>query len=203
MPSNIKKLVLASRNEKKLKELAAILAPYGIETVSVGKFPTAPEVKETGTTFAENAALKAEAIAAHTGLPTLADDSGLCVDVLDGAPGVYSARFAGEEGNDEKNNNLLLEKLSGLPEEKRKASFVCLLALARPDEETVFFEGKCDGVIINEKCGDEGFGYDPLFFSPELGKTFAEAVSAEKHRVSHRGRALNKFTEWLQENKQE
>jgi XTP/dITP diphosphohydrolase len=157
---------------------------------SAAEIPGAPEVEETGATFAANAALKAEAVRDAAALPALADDSGLCVDALAGAPGVRSARFAGEAATDAQNNALLLERLQAVPEAERTARFVCVLALAVPGRETQFVEGTAEGRILRTPRGAGGFGYDPLFFSPELGQTFAEAPAEQKHRVSHRGRAL-------------
>lgn len=193
----MKKVVLASRNEKKVKELASILAPWKVEVVPVSAFPEANEVEETGTTFEANAILKAESVCADTGLPALADDSGLAVDALDGAPGVYSARFSGPDATDASNNALLLEKLSG--REDRSARFCCVIAFARPGEETLTFYGESEGDILTEARGDCGFGYDPLFLSRDLKKTFAEADGEEKHSVSHRGRALKSFFEKAKE----
>jgi XTP/dITP diphosphohydrolase len=194
-----KKIVLASRNKKKVKELSEILSKYGVEVVPVSGFPDVEDVEETGSTFAENAELKAVAVMKATGLPALADDSGLEVDALDGAPGIYSARFAGENADDAKNNSLLLEKLNGLEGQKRSARFRCVIAFAVPEKDIVFLEGNCEGQILNEYRGSEGFGYDPLFYCPELGKTFAQSSAEEKNRVSHRGRALVKFSEKIKD----
>lgn len=193
----MKKIVLASRNPKKVKELSEILRPYDIEIVSLDLFPDAPEVEETGSTFEENAALKAEAISEATGLPTLADDSGLCVNILNAAPGVYSARYAGENATDAENIDYLLENLKGFKEHDREAKFVCVLAFSRPKQKTSFFSGETFGRIIVEKEGTGGFGYDPVFFSDELQTTFALASSEEKNRISHRGRALEKFIAYI------
>jgi XTP/dITP diphosphohydrolase len=190
-------LVLASRNGKKLIELRERLKDLGITVQSVENFPRAPEVEETGATFRENAALKAEAIRDATGLPALADDSGICVDALDGAPGVRSARFAGERASDEQNNRLLLEKLADVPDGERTGRFACCLALAAPGEETIYFDGTVEGTILHKPRGEEGFGYDPVFYSPELGKAFAEGTRDEKNEVSHRGRALRKLRAYL------
>ncbi len=193
----MRQLLLASRNAKKCAELAEILAPVGIELLSLKDFPAVGEVAETGATFAENAALKAETVRDATGLSVLADDSGLEVEALNWAPGVYSARFAGPEADDLANNALLLAKLDGLPREKRRARFVCTLALARPDAETLYFTGRTEGEILTAPRGANGFGYDPLFLSADLNLTFAEAPGAAKHAVSHRGRALAEFTAYL------
>lgn len=183
-------LVLASRNAKKRQELETILAPLGLAVEPVDAFAQAPEVAETGATFAENAALKSESVCRALGRPALADDSGLCVDALDGAPGVYSARFAGDGADDGANNARLLETLRGVPAEARTARFVCVIALSGPGWETEHFRGTVEGVILEAPRGAAGFGYDPLFFCPALGKTFAEANAEEKHAVSHRGKAL-------------
>ncbi|MDQ6993317.1 MAG: RdgB/HAM1 family non-canonical purine NTP pyrophosphatase [Mariprofundus sp.] len=182
------KIVVATNNKKKRHELAAILQSCGIELV-----PAADtlhiEVLEDGTSFAENAGKKAAAFAKLNMLPALADDSGLCVDALNGAPGVHSARYAGEEGNDEANNRKLLHQLEGI--EQRSAHFICAIHLAFPDDRpSITAEGCVQGVIQKLPSGNTGFGYDPLFYSSELGKLFAEASSEEKASISHRGRAL-------------
>ncbi|MBN1257403.1 MAG: XTP/dITP diphosphatase [Planctomycetes bacterium] len=186
-------LMLASRNRKKRGELEAILSGSGIRVRSLEEFPEVAEVEEIGRTFAENAVLKAEAVAQATGLPTLADDSGLCVEALGGEPGVRSARYAGEPANSAANNVLLLKKLAEVPTGEREAHFACVLALAIPGKATIIFAGRCDGDILFELRGENGFGYDPLFYSKELGKSFAEAEPEEKNRVSHRARALLAF----------
>jgi XTP/dITP diphosphohydrolase len=186
----MKTIVVATKNRGKLREIQAALAGLDLKIRSLDDFPSAPEVVEDGETFAENAGKKARAIAAHTGLPALADDSGLAVDALGGAPGVFSARYAGETADDAANNRKLLAALQNVPPAKRTARFVCVLALAFPGGRTVFAEGFCEGRIIDSLKGEGGFGYDPVFFSPELGITFAEATREQKLSVSHRGRAL-------------
>lgn len=191
----MKKLVLASHNAKKAAELREIVAPLGFEVLTLADFPGTPEPEETGETFEENAIIKANSALAFTGLPSLADDSGLMVDALDGAPGVYSARFAGAAADDAANNALLLEKLKDTPPDRRTARFVSVVAFARPRKEPLLFRGECEGFILNELRGAGGFGYDPLFFSADLHKSFAEASGADKNRISHRGRALAKFAE--------
>lgn len=188
-----KRFVLASHNVKKSAELRAILAPLGFSLVSLADFPGAPEPEETGGTFEENAVIKATAAAGFTGLPAIADDSGLAVDALNGEPGVRSARFAGEHANDAENNGLLLEKMAGLPPEERTARFVSAVALHFPGGETRTYRGETCGRILAEERGEGGFGYDPLFLSDDLGVTFAEAGAEEKNRVSHRGRAIAKL----------
>ncbi len=191
------KIVLASKNKNKVKELNEILDGFDIEIVSVLEFPEVGEIEETGKTFDDNARIKADITAQITKLPSLADDSGLEVDFLAGAPGVHSARFSGAGATDEKNNNLLLRKLSEVPTADRGANFTCVIALAIPGEKTVTFEGKCFGRILREKSGDAGFGYDPLFFSNDLQSSFAVASSSEKNKVSHRARALAKLKDYL------
>ncbi len=189
------KLVVASNNLKKRTEIAAILGALGIELV-------APEdtvfidVFEDASTFSGNARKKAAAFAAANGLPALADDSGLCVDTLNGAPGVYSARFSGPAANDVENNRKLLADLANHSD--RVAHFYCAVHLAFPDHQQSFCaDGRVEGVILDHPAGNIGFGYDPLFFCPELGKTFAECTPEEKASVSHRGRALRALAEQL------
>ncbi|MBO8129539.1 MAG: XTP/dITP diphosphatase [Peptococcaceae bacterium] len=186
-------LILATRNQNKVREIAAILEPYHIEVVSLDTYPDLPEVVEDGKTFEENAVKKARTIATLTGEMALADDSGLEVDYLNGAPGVYSARFAGEPKDDVANNRKLLQLLNGVPEEKRTARFRCVMALAEPSGRVQTTEGTCEGVISFEPRGDNGFGYDPLFFVPEFGRTMAQLDLETKNSISHRGRALEKM----------
>jgi len=183
-------LVVATRNANKLRELTALLAGLPVRLRSLAEFPGAAEVEETGATFAENAALKALAAAKYTGLWALADDSGLEVDALGGRPGVWSKRFAGPGATDADNNAKLLQLLADVPDERRTARFRCAIAIAAPDGRVYVDEGTCEGVIAREPRGHNGFGYDPLFVVPELGKTFAELPPGEKDRISHRGRAL-------------
>ncbi|QDV05488.1 Non-canonical purine NTP pyrophosphatase [Planctomycetes bacterium Poly30] len=194
---HLTKLLLASGNQKKLAELRSITAPLGVQVLSPTDIGGLPDVEEDGETFAANAAKKASAGARYAGLWTLADDSGLTVDALDGAPGVYSARYAGVHGDDEANNARLLKELSAVPDEDRGASFVCALALARPDSGEIAYEteGRTFGEILREAQGEGGFGYDPLFrFTepgfPVTGMVFARLRAEEKASVSHRGRAL-------------
>lgn len=197
-------IVIATGNKGKLKEFAHFFGQFGKEVRSLADYKDLPEIIEDGSTFAENARIKAELIARHLNLPTLADDSGLCVDALDGAPGVYSARFAGEHGNDEANNAKLLVELTRIvPEDKRQpldeasllspAEFVCALSYAEPSGEILHTEGVCKGFILSEHRGEHGFGYDPLFYLPDLGKTMAELTTLEKSRISHRAIALQQF----------
>lgn len=195
--------LLASRNRHKIRELEDILAADipGVTVHSLDEVGFHGDIDENGTTFAENATIKAltareAALAAgHTDWYCLGDDSGLSVDALDGAPGVYSARFAGEHGNDAANNRLLLEKLVNVTD--RSAHFVCCIACVLPTGKTLTVEGRCSGVIADAPRGQDGFGYDPLFYLPQFDHTFAELTAAEKNAVSHRGRALEALAEAL------
>lgn len=237
------RIVIATRNAGKVKEFARLFEPMGIAVTSVADYPDLPEVEETGDTFAANALLKAEAIAALLNVPVLADDSGLCVDALDGEPGVYSARYAGEGAGDAANNAKLLRELAleagaaqagseageagadgpetpgaadrqeraeaaieaaaagdgGQPPAYGTGRFVCALALVDPLEgKTLQVEGECEGLILREPRGEAGFGYDPLFYVPEYGKTLAELPIDEKNRISHRARALERLVRLMQ-----
>lgn len=187
------RLVLASQNGGKLRELRALFgAEYDV--ASMGEMGLDMEIEETGSTFEENARIKAEALCARTGCAALADDSGLEVDCLGGAPGVYSARYAGGHGDDAENNALLIANVKAFPA-PRTARFVSAVALARPGRETLVARGSCEGEVLLEERGEGGFGYDPLFYSHDLHKTFAEASAGEKNTVSHRARALKKLVE--------
>lgn len=189
------KIVLASNNAKKRRELDAILSGLGVELIDA-ESTRFVDVVEDGETFADNARKKAQGFAAANNLPALADDSGLCVDALGGAPGVRSSRYAGEDASDADNNARLLDELQGI--EGRTAHFICALHLAFPGgQPPITAEGRTDGVILDAPDGDEGFGYDPLFFSTDLNKSFASATPEEKASVSHRGRALRVFAEKL------
>ncbi|RDV84747.1 XTP/dITP diphosphatase [Ammonifex thiophilus] len=193
----MRKIVLASRNEGKLRELKALLSPLGWEVVPLTSYPDLPEIEETGETFAANALAKARTVASLTGEVALADDSGLEVDYLGGAPGVRSARFAGRQGDDVANIALLLKLLEGVPWEKRKARFRCVIAVVTPEGREYLAEGTVEGYILEEPRGREGFGYDPVFFLPEYGRTFAELPLEVKNQISHRARALAKIKEIL------
>ena len=184
------RLVLASGNAGKLAELQALLADTGAELLPQSALGV-EDIEETGLTFIENALLKARNAARVTGLPALADDSGLCVDALGGAPGLYSARYAGPGATDWDNCEKLLGEMAG--QANRAAHFVCVLSLATPAGPALTWEGRCDGEITTERRGESGFGYDPVFFFPPFGKTFAEVSMAEKSAVSHRGLALAQF----------
>jgi XTP/dITP diphosphohydrolase len=186
------RLVLATANQHKLAELTRILAAGHVDVAlaSLAEFPGAPDVAETGATFAENALLKARAIAQFTGLPAVADDSGLCADALNGMPGVLSARWSGTHGDDEANLRLLLAQLADVPEERRGAQFVCAAALVLPGGREHVSEGIVRGRLIREPRGLNGFGYDPIFVPESAAITTAEMDSADKDRISHRGKAL-------------
>ena len=185
------KYVLATHNTGKLKEMGAILARFGVEVVSPKDLGLTVDVEETGTTFAENAMLKAKAICAAAQLPAIADDSGLCVDALNGGPGVYSARYGGEGLDDRGRYMLLLNNMRG--QTTRAAHFACAIACAFPNGDTLTAEGRCDGTIAFAPMGEGGFGYDPVFFVPEKAKTFGQLTAEEKSAISHRGRALESF----------
>lgn len=187
------KIIVATRNAGKVNEFKEMLGRLGYDVESLLDYETAPETDETGSTFEENAELKSREAAAYFGHAVLSDDSGLEVDALDGAPGVYSARFAGEDKSDEANNTLLLEKLADVPTEKRTARFVCALSLAKPSGETLTVRGTMEGMIGLERKGTNGFGYDPLFIIPSLNQTAAELTKSEKASISHRGQALRKL----------
>ena len=185
------KYVLATHNPGKLKEMGAILARFGVEVVSPKDLGLTVDVEESGTTFAENAMLKAKAICAAAQLPAIADDSGLCVDALNGGPGVYSARYGGEGLDDRGRYMLLLNNMRG--QTTRAAHFACAIACAFPNGDTLTAEGRCDGTIAFAPMGEGGFGYDPVFFVPEKAKTFGQLTAEEKSAISHRGRALESF----------
>ena len=189
------KFVLATNNPKKLKEMAEILGTLGVEVVSPKELGIHIEVEETGTTFAENAMLKAKAICEAANLPAIAADSGLCVDALNGGPGVYSARYGGEGLDDVQRYQLLLANMRG--QTTRAAHFACAIACAFPNGKELTAEGKCNGTIAFAPMGEGGFGYDPIFFVPEYRKTFGQLTAEEKSKISHRGKALTIFAEKL------
>ena len=195
------KIVLATRNQGKIEEIRSLLKGQeirgGIEIHSLKDYPHIPEIVEDGATFSENARKKALIVAQLTGQIAVADDSGLEVDALGGAPGVYSARFAGEGASDSANIKKLLELLRDIPSEKRGARFVCVMALATPDGEVSLVEGECRGMIAMEERGMSGFGYDPVFIVSGYGETFAELGSEVKNKISHRARALSKLCRLL------
>lgn len=191
------KFIIATKNKKKLAELSRILAPLGIDAISEADSGIDfPEVVEDGETFADNALLKARSACKISGMPAVADDSGLCVDALDGAPGVYSARYAGNHGDDSANNALLLKNLENVPKDKRTARFVSAVACVFPDGDEFTVEGSCEGIIGFAEKGENGFGYDPLFYVGE--QSFAELSDSEKDKLSHRGKALKLLKERLE-----
>lgn len=190
------KLVLASKNPHKLKELSDILSAQGIEVLLERDAGVDVEVEETGETFEENACLKARAVMEACGLPAVADDSGLCVDGMNGGPGVYSARFGGPGLSDVERYQLLLQMMRG--QLNRRCCFVSCICCCFPNGDTVTARGECEGTLAYAPKGPDGFGYDPVFFVPELKKTFAELTAAEKNAISHRGRALAEFKEKLE-----
>ena len=190
-------LVVATRNPGKLREIAALFEGHGIRLLSVRDFPELPEVEEDGDTFEANAMKKAREVAAFTGRLTLADDSGLEVAALGGRPGVNSARFAGEQANDDENTAKLLKELAGVPMEKRQGAFRCVMALCQADGNCRLFSGKLEGVILEERRGKGGFGYDPVFFVPSYDKTLAELPLEIKNGISHRGQALVGLVEFF------
>ena len=186
------KVILASKNQHKLTELSAILSQLGFEIALESEYGLDIDVEETGTTFEENSFLKADAVMKASGLPVLADDSGLMVDALDGAPGVYSARY-GHKASDKERTAYLLENMKDVPEERRGAKFVCVITCLFPDGRKIVARGECPGVIARAPHGENGFGYDPVFYLPELGMTYAELPSEQKNAISNRARALQDF----------
>jgi XTP/dITP diphosphohydrolase len=193
------KIVLASGNKGKLREFAELFAPLDIEVVPQSEFNVL-EAEETGLTFVENAIIKARNACEHTGLPAIADDSGIEVDYLLGAPGIYSSRFAGDNASDQDNLNALLSALTGVPDRERNARYQCLLVLMRhsKDPTPLICQADWQGRILNAPMGDRGFGYDPIFWVPELLCSAAELSSEQKHVISHRGKAIQKFIEEIQ-----
>ncbi len=196
----MKRIVLASGNAGKIRELTELLGPIGLEVVPQSQWQV-EECEETGLTFVENAILKARNAARHTGLPALADDSGIEVDHLQGQPGIYSARYSGPEGDDRRNNEKLLAALQGVPPQRRTARFRCVMAfLAHADDPSpILTEGTWEGRVASEPAGGGGFGYDPIFYLPEFGCTSAELPAAEKNRLSHRGQAVRTMAERLRQ----
>lgn len=192
-----REIVIATRNEGKLREIKDILAAWSLKTLSLKDFPWIPEIIEDGSTFAENAAKKAREVARQTDRLAIADDSGLVVDALQRRPGVFSSRYGGEKATDEQRFQKLLAEMTEIPEGKRQAAFVCTIAVATPQGEVELLEGRCRGQIAFAPRGEHGFGYDPIFFLPELGKTMAELDPEVKNRISHRARALEKLKELL------
>ena len=194
------KVVLASKNRHKLEEISAITEQYGFELVLQSELGVDLDVEENGTTFEENSYIKAEAVMKATGLAALADDSGLCVEALDGQPGIYSARYGFDESLDDRGRmNLLLKNMETVPDGQRQAKFVCVITMVTPEGRTIQARGEVHGEIQRTAAGECGFGYDPVFYYPPFGKTFAELDSAQKNQVSHRANALKVFNEKLKE----
>jgi len=193
----IEEILLATRNPDKVRELTALLGDLGIRIRTLAEFPTAPEVEEDGMTCESNAIKKATEIARATGLPAVADDTGLEVDALGGRPGVFAARYAGESATYEDNCRKLLKELEGVPPARRTARFVTVAALAMPGGQSRLATGTLVGIIAEECTGSQGFGYDPLFFVPELGHTLAELTAEEKNRISHRAKAFRSMADIL------
>ena len=190
------KMVLASQNRGKLAEMQALLAQFGVEVVMQSELGVQVDVEETGSTFEANSLLKAQAVMEATGLPAIADDSGLCVDALQGAPGVYTARYGGEGLTDRQRYQLLLENMRGLM--PRTCRFVSVVTCVFPNGDFLSARGECEGTVAFAPMGTEGFGYDPIFFLPKLKKTFAQLTPEEKNAISHRGKAMAAFAEKLQ-----
>ncbi len=191
------KVLIATTNQGKVQEIRNLVKGLPALFLSLSEVPDIPEVVEDGATFEENALKKARMMAYSTGIVTLADDSGLCVDALDGRPGVHSARYAGDNASDEEKYLRVLEEMADVPDPARSARFVCAVALVAPDGEENLFRGVCEGRITREPRGSSGFGYDPIFYFEEAGCTFAQMDQESKNRVSHRGRALRQFAEFL------
>lgn len=189
----MKEIIIATKNKGKAKDFEELLEPMGYRVLTLHDVAPHMDVEETGETFEKNAILKAETIAQELQKTVIADDSGLEIDALGGEPGVYSARYAGAEQNDESNIDKVLQKLVQVPADEKTARFRCVLALASPGQETIIFEGTCEGLITDERKGDNGFGYDPIFYVPSLEKTMAEMEPAEKASVSHRGNAIREL----------
>ena len=193
----IKKILVATRNKNKMKELVELLRPLEVMPVSLDDLSIKEEIEETGITFTENAILKAKGYGELGGIPTIADDSGIEVDALGGAPGVYSARYGGEGLTDLDRNELLLKNLEKIPDHKLAARFRCVVAVWTPKDRTITFEGKIEGRIVRVPSGNNGFGYDPIFFYGPLNKTLAEIPSKEKDKISHRGHAVRMALEYI------
>ncbi|PIC77823.1 non-canonical purine NTP pyrophosphatase [Sporosarcina sp. P19] len=195
----MKEVLIATNNKGKAKDFEVLFRPLGINVLTLQDIEESIDVEETGTTFVENAVLKAETVANLLGKVVIADDSGLEVDVLNGEPGVYSARYAGEPSDDEANIDKLLANLVEVPETARQARFRCVLAIAGPGIGTTTYSGSCEGIITDQRQGTNGFGYDPIFYVPSRGKTMAELSAEEKNAISHRGAALAQLKKQLPE----
>ncbi|MFJ7826979.1 XTP/dITP diphosphatase [Psychrobacillus sp. NPDC096623] len=195
----MKQIIIATKNKGKAKDFEALFNPLGYEVKTLHDVAEEMDVEETGTTFEENALLKASALAEHLQTLVIADDSGLEIDALDGRPGIYSARYAGEEKSDEANIDKVLHELEGVKEPERTARFVCAIAVASPNNKPITVRGTCEGIIGTERKGTNGFGYDPIFYVPSEQKMMAELSAEEKGAISHRGNAINKLSLVLKE----
>lgn len=194
------KVVLASKNKHKLEEISKITEKFDMELMLESELGVDIDVEETGSTFEENSYLKAEAVMKATGLPALADDSGIAVDALNGEPGIYSARYGFDESLDDRGRlNLLLKNTENVPDDKRQAKFVCVITLVTPQGQTIQARGEVHGMLLRAPAGENGFGYDPIFYYPPFGKSMAQVSPEEKNRVSHRANALKVFYEKLKE----
>jgi XTP/dITP diphosphohydrolase len=193
------RILIATKNEGKVDEFRSMFNKSDIEVVSLMDIGELPDVEETGTTFEENAILKAETICSIVNIPVISDDSGLEIDALDGRPGVFSARYAGTHKSDEENMQKVLEEMKEIPGAIRSARFICALALARPGKGTIVVEGVCEGEILEEKRGDKGFGYDPIFYLPHLNRSMAQLTKDEKNQISHRSQAMAKLKQYIRQ----
>lgn len=190
-------IIVATKNRGKARDFIGMFEPLGLTVKTLNDYEEIEDVEETGTTFEENAVIKAETVAKRLGRIVIADDSGLIVDALNGEPGIYSARYAGEQKDDEANIDKVLQKLKGVPDNERTARYYCALALAFPDGRTTTVNGTCEGVILHERRGNNGFGYDPIFYMSEMDKTMAEITLEEKNQISHRAEAMRKLKDIL------
>jgi XTP/dITP diphosphohydrolase len=197
----MEQLIIATKNKGKMKDFQELFTKYGIEVKSLLDLDDSiPDIEETGTTFEENAGIKAKAISDMFQVPVMADDSGLMVDALNGEPGIFSARYAGEDKDDTANLHKVLDKMKEVPQDKRKARFVCVLAIAEPGKEIVYKKGYCEGIIGTAPVGEYGFGYDPIFFPNNSEKSMAELTPQEKSQISHRRNAMVQLEKWLKSN---
>ncbi len=196
----MEELIIATKNKGKMKDFKGLFDPLGIEVSSLLDLSKpVDDIEETGTTFEENAAIKAEAICEKFGTPVIADDSGIEIDALNGAPGVYSARYAGEDKDDKANLEKVLTEMQNVSQAERTGRFVCVLAIAQPGQKTIFKRGECEGTIGFQAIGKNGFGYDPIFYPTGSAKTMAEMTPQEKNQISHRKKALDKIENWVKQ----
>ncbi|SFM06396.1 XTP/dITP diphosphohydrolase [Gracilibacillus orientalis] len=196
----MEELIIATKNKGKMKDFRVLFEPLGIKISSLLDLSEPiDDIEETGTTFEENAAIKAEAICEKFNIPVIADDSGIEIDALNGAPGVYSARYAGEDKDDKTNLEKVLTEMQDVPQAERTGRFVCVLAIAQPGQQTIFKRGECEGTIGYQAIGKNGFGYDPIFYPTGSAKTMAEITPDEKNQISHRKKALDKIENWVKQ----